>query len=363
MSHQKNQHWVPKYYFRSFHNNSDSIHVLLIKNGRLIFNAPVKGQCAKNNFYGSVEIEQLFSRIEADHAPIIRKVKRIAWANEDLTEFDRLLLLQAVFFQRSRTELELERDTAASEKITMYAFRHYVACAPDIDNREELLHHLDSGNCRIVPNPHWTILSSIASHMDSMPLVSDLEIYFIRNETDWPFIFGDSPVVFYNSLYRDVSSRGVLGLTTPGLQVFLPIDSRTAIMLLDGSAYRVLKSAGNIISLTRRSDISQLNALQLHNSLNAAYFADVQHGEYVGNLWQAHSKDFQKAEGDFHIRHNWLVDDEPIDEILHTFRPQLNYRIDLSFVSCTPVKDSEFVFRRRSPELFQEFRSLNSELT
>lgn len=52
-----------------------------------------------------------------------------------------------------------------------------------------------------------------------------------------PFIFGDAPVVFYNSYYRNVTARGVLGLQSPGLQIFFPLDSTTLLLLMDDKVY------------------------------------------------------------------------------------------------------------------------------
>ena len=65
MADRKNQHFVPQYYFRFFSENARHISAILKKDGRFIENAPIKGQCATDNFYGSKELESIFSQMGA----------------------------------------------------------------------------------------------------------------------------------------------------------------------------------------------------------------------------------------------------------------------------------------------------------
>ncbi len=67
MAERLNQHYVPQFYFRHFAKNPRTIGTLLLRDGRLIANASIKGQCSKKNFYGSKELEDDFSQIEAQH--------------------------------------------------------------------------------------------------------------------------------------------------------------------------------------------------------------------------------------------------------------------------------------------------------
>src|SRR4029077_14123209 len=96
--------------------------------------------------------------------------------------------------------------------------------------------------------------------------------------------------VSYNTLYRNVTDRGVLGYQTPGLQIFLPVDSRTLIMLLDAEAYAGRYRDSLTVDVDSRCDVSQMNALQLHHSHRAIDFADARDSDYVLELWDAHAR-------------------------------------------------------------------------
>ncbi len=331
--------------------------------GRQIFNASIKHQCARNNFYGSVELETLFSKLEGKHATAIRRAKLITWSPDPppLTDEEDHFLLQAVLFQRARTLLEIEKDAPAIEGMSLAAFRHYLAHAPDIAHRDKMLHHIDTGDVSIKASPQATVLQSIIGHIDAVPLIADLQLCVLRNMTDYPFIFSDAPVVFYNTLYRNVRNRGVLGLQTPGLQIFMPLDSRTMLMLIDADTYEGSHLQSDVIDLFQRPDVSQLNALQLHHSAQSVYFARASDAEYVDCLWRAHSESLSIPRTELHIRRDWLVDEEPVDELFHMTQPQLDYNLNLSFVRCTPIRESDFKFRHRRPDVAKEYKAAQDE--
>jgi len=80
MAERANQHYVPQFYFRQFTFGERNIHALLTKTGRLIFNASIKGQCAGHNFYGSKDLESLYSKLEARHRAAFAHLMEIAWS-------------------------------------------------------------------------------------------------------------------------------------------------------------------------------------------------------------------------------------------------------------------------------------------
>ncbi len=100
MADRANQHFVPQFFFKMFNGNRRYIHVLMRTNGAVHLNAPIKGQCARHNFYGSQEIESFFSTLEGRSAKAFRHVVDFAWNPErildDTTVFD---LLPAVLLE------------------------------------------------------------------------------------------------------------------------------------------------------------------------------------------------------------------------------------------------------------------------
>ncbi len=353
-----NQHFVPQFYFKQFTKGRPQIHLLLKSSDRIVLHAPIKGQCARNGFYGPKELETAISKIEQDHAASVRRGIASAWSTSiPLDESVVGGLMHAVVFQRARTQLEVEKITPSRVSLVTTCFREYVAHQPNTERRKEMLEALDSGQVEITATPQSTVLLSMQTALEAFPLVTDLDVHLLRNNTDFPFVFSDSPVAFYNSYLRNVTTRGVLGYQTPGIQIFWPLDSRTMLMLSDDEQYEGPYKDRIRFDVAERSDVSQLNALQVHHSHNAIYFADKKHAEYVRQLWNAHKPTVSQPISIFRKMDDALIDGKPCDGTLfHTFEPQLNHRLHLSFVQCEPIKAQDYRFRRRNPELVQEVK-------
>jgi hypothetical protein len=351
---------VPKFYFRLFTRGDRRIHLLHKKDERILLNASIKGQCARHRFYGPEEVEALFIPLEDQQSVALRQIRDLAWSPAPaLLEPHHLARVwEAVLLQRARTELEIEKRSAAREALFLEMFTEYLKRKPGIENREAILEYVQCGHFRITLEPQPVVARSIATALKSVPLISDLGFYVLRNQTDFPFLFGDSPVVFCNTYYQNVTHRGVLRLQTPGLQIFYPIDSRTMLLLLDDQVYGARYPRPLVIDVDKRCDASQLNALQLHHSLHTVYFADARDQEYVADLWEAHKRAIRQPKDRIEKRKEWLVDGQRVDDgLFHTFEPHLNIKLSLSFIECVPIDPTKYTFRRRSPELYQEHKN------
>jgi len=364
MAEKLNQHFVPQFYFRQFTNGSRQINLFLPETQRLVHNAPIKGQCARHKFYGDAEFEKQLSQLENRHAESLRSMIEFVWSEspQELEVETVWGAFEATLFQKSRTELEARKHAEAQEEMLKELFIQHLKTSPRIKNRAQCVDAMVSGKAKITVPLHHTVMMLISTAIRAMPLISDLRFCILRNQTEFPFIFCDSPVVFHNSYYRNVTSRGVLGLQTPGLQIFFPLDSDTLLVLFDREAYKTMIDSF-VVDLIRESDVSQLNAMQLHNHTHALYFAsaehggDVSNGEYVIDLWNAHKRNVRRPEISFARRDGLYVDGKPVDRIYHTSERQLNIRLDLSFMKCSPIADSEFEFRHRNPGLVEEFNA------
>jgi uncharacterized protein DUF4238 len=362
MSDRANQHFVPQFYFKHFSRGTGFIHLLLQAADRIILNASVKGQCARHKFYGAKELEKAFSKLEERHAEALHTLLSIAWSLNPPQMTPELLawLWEAVLFQRGRTALEIEKRWPAMEAQGLELFKQYLTYAPGVEDRDQLVQQIEKGNVRIDQPPQVTVLLSIEAALESVLLISDMDIHVLRNHTDYPFIFSDAPVIFYNTYLRNVTNQGVLGLQAPGLQIFMPLDSSTLLMLSDGTVYSGPYKRSVVYDVLNKSDVSQLNALQLHHSLNAVYFADEKAAGYVSDLWHAHKQSIVPPRAAFRVREDLLIDGEPADgPVYHTYEPQLNYPLSLSFVDCSPLQESEYRFSYRNRELVEEHRRLD----
>lgn len=359
-----NQHFVPQFYFKLFTLGDRRIHVLLKKDNQIKLNASIKGQCARHKFYGNREIEKLFSKIEGRHSAAINKMLELAWpistCSINVPEIapDISFIWEAVLFQRARTELRIKKDSPAIESMCLELLKNYIEHEPGIEDREKILEHISSGEVCIKSSPQKMAMLSIDVALKGTELITDLNFYILRNHTSYPFIFSDSPVIFYNTYYQNVENRGVLGTQTPGLQVFYPLDSRTLLMLIDDQTYEGRYKQFLCVDIIEKSDVSQLNALQLHHSYNTIYFADEKDKDYVSELWSAHKHSIVQTKMRNIKREDWLVDGKHAEGVLyHMYEPQLNIKLSLSFVACVPIDESEYIFRKRNPRLVKEVES------
>ena len=364
MTDRVNQHYVPQFYFRHFSQDQRTIGTLLLDDGRLISHAPFKRQCSRSNYYGSKELESFFSKLESDHCHSIRAALDVANnANADFfTRAELMALFQAIVFQRSRTALEIEKHAPAAETFALEGFKHWLMHKEGIENREEMIRQIEIGNVRVTEPPQATIVRQVANSIDTSILISDLKILLLRNRTDFPFIFSDAPVVFYNNYCRNVKNRGVLGMQCQGLQIFFPLDSWTCLLLLDAEKYGGPHEGFIHYDIHQRSDVSQINALQLHHGLNSAYFGCLEQQEYVRELWETHRHTITRPTGECRVGVDFLVDGKkPDGELMLMMENQVNFELNLSFIACDPILEHEYVFRPRSPELRDEYKSWMNE--
>jgi hypothetical protein len=342
-----------------FTGGSQYIHILLNVHGRIIKNASIKGQCAKSRFYGTNNIEMIFSQLEANHSKALRQIIDQAWSPqpEQFESKHLAWLWEAILFQHARTELQIKKTAPAIGAFWMELFKDHLKRKADSDFYSKFIKEVKDGHVTISEPPQATSLRSIEIAMEGRLLISDLDLHILRNFSDYPFVFSDSPVVFCNTYYQNVTNRGVLGLQTPGLQIFYPLDSATMVMLSDDNVYKGNQLKSIFIDITERSDISQLNAIQLHHSMNTIYFAYADDEEYITSLWWAHKNRIIPPKIDFRMREGWLVDGKPPEGTLYQiYEPQLNIKLDLSFIECAPAKAKDFKFRRRNPELVEEHK-------
>ena len=356
MADRKNQHFVPQYYFRFFSENDAHISSILKKDGRLIPAASIRGQCAGDNFYGSKELESFFSTMESKHARAHRAAIEIAWngREEIFSPNEYRDLLEAVTFQRSRTLLEIEKSWPAQSEMILDMFRHHLVHS-EHDDKQRMVEMIDSGAVKITESPQATILRILDVALECAPLISDLEMLLLRNRTDYPFIFGDAPVIHYNMWARDVKNRGVLGTQCPGLQIFYPLDPGTCLVLFDPEKYTGPFGKYLQYDVNERSDISSINALQLYHSSRSIYFGPADCTEYVRQLWDTHRGSLVAPRGEYNGNAKFWVDGKPPEgKLMHSFEPQLDYELKLSFFEYESVAQREYTFGRRSPELVEE---------
>ena len=228
-----NQHFVPQFYFRHFADDPKRISLLLKSNGNVINHAAIKGQCSKKGFYGPAQIEKAVSEAEGKYCQGVRAALEVAWVKSApfFNQDEYVWLLQGIVFQRCRTAAEARRRAMAAEDLRLFWLRKHIEERNDVVRRDEILRAIDRKEISITLPRSVVVAQSIVDSLPNTFLISDLSLSLIRNRTDYPFVFSDAPVVFYNKYCELVRNRGVLGMQCPGLLIFYPLDNWTCAIL------------------------------------------------------------------------------------------------------------------------------------
>jgi len=266
----KNQHFVPEFYFRFFSKDGKSIR---------IYNS---NQASKNYFYSeNPTIDKTFSPIEGRFNAVLKKIIE---SNSFLgmTNLDYLEMLRFISFQHNRTEYSKKQAEDFVDKFYDNAIK------PLMKSNKELMSKVsekDIDNTKLI-YPAGFLLGVIYA-LESNILLTDLAPILILNKTDKDFIFSDNPIIFYNLVYRD-PSHPFEGIQSPGLLVFCPISPRHCIFLYDPEYYNVECNKENLLVLKDERDISNINKLQFHKSLLNIYYSDEKETPLIEEL----SKEF-----------------------------------------------------------------------
>jgi len=353
MSETINQHFVPQYYFRFFNGGSGRINLVRLSDCSVIPFAPIKGQCARRKLYGFDDVEQGLSKLEGQHAHALKALRNGAWdiSAPPPTEEQWCQVLQALCIQRERTPRAGELHAMGAERLALHAFRAHLESKTDDPVAQAGVKAIDDGQVQMHQELLGMLLMGIQIAMRSVVGICDLEWTILRNHTANEFIFGDSPVVFYNLYLREHDSRGALGLQSPGLIIFLPLDGRTQLMLYDDAVYAEIP---RYVEILNDFAIAQLNAAQIHTARDNVYFGNQLASEYVSRLVRAHKPLLRQTTTQFIVykRGTVEIDGIPTDsEVFHSFEPQIRLVLDLPFLKIVAPPHEEGTMRHRNSEI------------
>ena len=290
---------------------------------------------------------------------VYRAILSIAWNPRatTLSDDEDYLLREAILLQRARTPRTARIHASTTDQMMLYAYSEYLGGMPATKEREATIRAIRNGKVMISDSLLVTLLIALRLVPRTVPTISDLSLLILRNHTEVPFILGDSPCVFSNHYMRSIKETGVLGTLTSGLTAALPIDSQTQVLLYDADVYTPKYSTPGCIDIFRISDVSILNALQLHAAEENIFFSDINAQSYIHELLSAHRRILQDHQGRFIVHNSGkvLINDIPnVGEVLHVFEPQLPITLDLSFISTASLRSNENPNRPRNLALAQK---------
>lgn len=340
----KNQHYVPAGYFRFFSKDGHSINMLLRKSWKLVKTVSISDQASKDYFYGDESAENIHYIFENKYLDIIKKI--ITKRNiKHLTLVEFSELLQGVAFQKARTLTTRIRRKEALDMLYRSFLEVKLHNDKTLSNEYKILFRDLIKKAEADPKQYQAIEMKLA--LENSTYLNDLYPVLLNNKTEIPFIFCDNPVVLINPYLKNVTSRGVLGYSTPGIIIILPICDDLTLMLIDKRRYTIFDCESNIITLKNLNDVMSLNKLQIHNSSNAIYFSDYQFSQKIGDLWLSEKKNLFFNNDSLKEYPEYDENGQLKSVLVHNYEPQLPFIPELEFLYYEPCGENEYEFSRR----------------
>jgi len=328
----KNQHYVPKFYFRFF-SNDGKIEVYNLKRGES-FTTSIDNICSKNYFYSkNTEVETSLAPLEGRQASIMKNVidsKKIPSTPEDL-----LILLSFVCLQNARTNASKIKGEQMMKLLSNEVVEGLLGSNADAEIVYPALHML-----------------MMKTALQSIPLISDLIPAILINKTEKDFIFSDNPVVFHNTYLNSAKGGGVIGLQSPGMQIFCPLNNHATLMLYDPKFYAVNTDSDYNLEIKNEIDIENLNILQFLNCDENVFYSNKAQEKIIKEIHKKIKNFTGKRKT---TKRNFSLEDKngQKQEFLHFFEERPNYDLKLSFVKMYQVSNIGMV---RNPQMVIEMQ-------
>jgi len=262
MASRKNQHYVPKVHLKPFSTdaNGNAISLFNIKSGRLINDAGIKHQCARNYFYGKDGVlENMLEEIEGQYAIAVRKANA---RTLDAGDLEWMRLFMAV--QYARTEAAAQQIKEFFEKSAAVTFR---GMALPESERPPL-------------DAHQIVLQSLNQMRALGPYTKDLAFCIFQNRMPANFVTSDNPLINTNRFYCQKIGEDNWGAVSAGALFILPLGPRLLGCFYDPGVYSVEHRDG-YAGVTKKSDVLAFNEMQYLTAAENIYFSEQTAGDRI----------------------------------------------------------------------------------
>lgn len=323
MAENKKQHYVPQFYLKNFSHNRHIVYAYNLIHKRE-FRIAIKKICQEDYFYGSdLELEKSLSKIEYKQATIIEKlISNISVSSFELKDQFYLHLFILMLYSRTKISAKF-----TDEMINIF---YDQTIKPALKEKGYSSQYIDSTSLKIENSQ----LIAMQTAMMGTELISDLFPIFLINKTDNIFVTSDNCICLYN--YVKFKKHGTLGLQSPGLQIFCPLNKNIVLLLVDQKYYHIdldeNRGAEGIINIHKSSDIDAINKLQLFNCDKNVIYSDE---KYQNRIIKMHSEVEPLLPDNFldltTFSKNLNIDGE-FHEITRTSRKAIDWHLKLSFI-------------------------------
>lgn len=249
----KSHHYVPQMYMRLFSEDATRVGVFVIRTGKFIPQAPIRGQACRDYFYGKDPlVERAFGTIEGHAARLYKEaIEHRTLPASGSEDHERLIFFLGI--QHCRTMTASEQHNEGSVK----ALKALLRRKAELEGNDLILENLDK-----VQITRTSAVSEIVRYATiGANLLADLVFVIVANDSEIPFIASDAPVVLHNRLFEG-QHINVTGYANVGLQLFLPLGPRFALFGYDPAAYNVSGDSRGAVRVTSAADVRLINDLQ-----------------------------------------------------------------------------------------------------
>lgn len=254
----KSHHYVPRFYLRNFSQSGKSVDLFNIDSQRIIKNAPIKGQCCRDYFYGKTpENEKMLSAAEGEVAQLFRLIHEQVRLPHYFTA-GHFLLCFHVATQAGRTQYAADAVNAITDGMVREILKH------DPSITQDMLAQVRFGYA----DP---ALVSTAQGALSFPLLMDLGCRVLLAPRGAEFITSDNPVVRYNQFMMWRTDGSNTGIASKGLQIFFPIWPFLTLVMYDRDVYHFGSAKSAPVHMASARDVHELNMLQVASASKNVY--------------------------------------------------------------------------------------------
>ena len=241
----KNQHFVEKSYLKEFSKDGERFDIYLLKQGKVLREKPIGDQCQKDWYYEKGgDFEEMLKKIEDIVLEFRKGVTERDITLEKGNDAHRCLAMGAIV-QRVRGPEYLDWGKHTAERTNQVKVRGEQSGRP-----------LDRSD----------LLGGLVRSAES---IYDLDLRVLRAEES-DLITSDNPVAAQNRIVKRHPRVGNTGFRMLGLELFWPLNPRTALYFFDGSSYQCAGRFGDTIKINEE-ETDGINGLQVQNAIRCLY--------------------------------------------------------------------------------------------
>lgn len=244
------QHYVPKWYQRNFSSDSDKGHIWIYDvNSKKLIQQSINETAQERNFYiQGGQFEQFLNPIEDRTSKSINKlIEENSVEKLDGKTYNNIL--EFILLQLARTKSE-------KEIVLSYIPAYFDQSIKSRLDLLDLSYDIEDIEKFYIGHINYMLFGKI--------LISDLKLYLIKNVTKQSFFTSDNPILT-NNLYYLKNNTALIGLQSPGLQIYCTLNPNLMVLLIHDDAYNIRTAKSNIIELNSERDLNNLNNLHFLN--------------------------------------------------------------------------------------------------